>query len=55
MAQWAKFQRIKKLVNPTRLYITYGKSGGLHLAEPGLMVAGRQAVRQYVRQNLGEL
>ena len=45
MAQWAKFLQIKKFVNPTRLYITYGKSGGLHLAEPGL-TAGRQAGRQ---------
>ena len=49
MAQWPKFQRIKKFINPTRLYITYGKSGGLHLAEPGL-TAGRQAGIEAVRQ-----
>ena len=42
MAQRANFQRIKKFVNPTRLYIIYGKSEGLHLAEPGL-TAGRQS------------
>ena len=38
MAQWAN---PKKFVNPTRLYIIYGKSGGLHLVELGL-TAGRQ-------------
>ena len=32
----------RKFVNGTRLYITCEKSGGLHLAEPGLM-AGWQA------------
>ena len=42
MAQWTNLQRIEKFVNPTRLYITCGKSGGLHLAEPGVM-AGRLA------------
>ena len=42
MAQWMNLQRIEKLVNGTRLYITCEKSGGLHLAEPGLM-AGWQA------------
>ena len=41
MAQWTNLQQIEKFVNPTQLYITYGKSGWLHLAEPGLM-----AVRQ---------
>ena len=54
MAQWAKFQQIKKFVNPTQLYITYGKSGDLHLVELGLM-AGRQAVWQLGRRNLGEV
>ena len=49
MAQWTKFQRIKKFVNPTRLNITYGKSGGLHLVEPGL-TAGRQAGSEAVKQ-----
>ena len=37
MAQWMNFQRIEKFVNGTQLYITCEKSGGLHLAEPGLM------------------
>ena len=36
MAQWMNLQRIEKFVNRTRLYITCEKSGGLHLAEPGL-------------------
>ena len=36
MAQWTNLQRIKKFVNGTRLYITCEKSGGLHLAAPGL-------------------
>ena len=36
MAEWMNLQQIKKLVNGTRLYITCEKSGGLHLAEPGL-------------------
>ena len=36
MAQWMNLQRIEKFVNGTRLYITCEKSGGLHLAEPGL-------------------
>ena len=49
MAQRANLHRIKKFVNPIRLYIIYGKSGGLHLAEPGLM-AGRQAGSQAVCQ-----
>ena len=37
-------QRIEKFVNWTRLYIPWEKSGGLHLAEPGL-TAGWLAVR----------
>ena len=45
MAQWMNLQWIKKFVNGMRLYITCEKSGGLHLAEPGLM-AGWQAGRQ---------
>ena len=44
MAQWTDLQRIEKFVNGTRLYIICEKSGGLHLAEPGLM-AGWLAVR----------
>ena len=36
MAQWMNLQQIEKFVNETRLYITCEKSGGLHLAEPGL-------------------
>ena len=36
MAQWMNLQRIEKFVNWMRLYITCEKSGGLHLAEPGL-------------------
>ena len=36
-------QRTKKFVNPTQLYITCEKSGGLHQAEPSL-TAGRQSV-----------
>ena len=54
MVHWANIQRIKKFINPTRLYTIYVKSGGLHVAEPGLM-ADRQAVRQLGRQNLGEV
>ena len=38
-------QWIGKFVNPTRLYVTCEKSGGLQ--------AGWQAGRQYSRQNLG--
>ena len=45
MAQWMNLQQIEKFVNGTQLYITSEKSGGLHLAEPGLM-AGWQASRQ---------
>ena len=37
MVQWMNLQLIKKFVNPTRLYITFKKSGGLHLGETGLM------------------
>ena len=36
MAQGANLQRIEKFVNGMRLYIACEKSGGLHLAEPGL-------------------
>ena len=36
-------------VNPTRLYITCEKSGGQHLAEPGLK-AGRESGRQNLDQ-----
>ena len=46
MAQWTNLQRIEKFENRTPLYITCGKSGGLYLAEPGLMagwLAGRLA------------
>ena len=45
MAQWINLQQIKKFVNLTPLCIACEKSGGLHLAEPGL-TAGRQANRQ---------
>ena len=38
MEQWTNLQRTKKFVNPMRLYTTYKKSGGLHLATPGLTV-----------------
>ena len=41
MAQWTNLQWTKRFVNLTRLYITCEKSGGLHLAEPGL-TAGRR-------------
>ena len=57
MAQWMNLQRIENFVNGTRQYITCEKSGGLHLAEPGLTAgwqAGRQVGRQAGRQNLGE-
>ena len=30
-------QRIEKFLNRTRLYVTFEKSGGLHLVEPSLM------------------
>ena len=35
----------REICNPTQLYITYEKSGGLHLVEPGL-TAGWHAGRQ---------
>ena len=41
MAQWTNLQRIERFINSTLLYIACGKSGGLHLVEPGLMT-GRQ-------------
>ena len=34
-----------RFVNPTQLYVTCEKFGGLHLGEPGFMT-GRQAARQ---------
>ena len=37
MAQGTNLQQIEKFVNRTQLYITFEKSGGLHLAEPSLM------------------
>ena len=49
MAQWTNLQRIEKFENRTRLYITCGKSGGLYLAEPGLMAGW-----QFGRRNLGK-
>ena len=36
MAQCTDLQRIEKFINRTRLCATSEKSGGLHLAEPGL-------------------
>ena len=36
MVQWPNLQRIKRFVNPTRLYISCEKAGGQCLAEPGL-------------------
>ena len=42
---WMNLQRIENFVNGSRLYITCEKSGGLHLAEPGLTAdwqAGKQ-------------
>ena len=42
MVQWTNLQRIKRFVSLMRLYISREKSGGLHLAEPGL-TAGKQA------------
>ena len=44
MAQWTDLQQIEKIVNRMQLYATCEKSGGLHLAEPGL-AAGWQAGR----------
>ena len=57
MVQWTNLQRIEKFVNQTQLYITWEKSGRLHLMEPGLAagwLVGRPSVRLYGRQNLGE-
>ena len=42
MVQWMNLQRINRFVNPTLLYISFEKSGGLHIAELGL-TAGRLA------------
>ena len=36
MVQWTKSSVDQEIVNLTQLYITYEKSGRLHLAEPGL-------------------
>ena len=41
MVQWTNLRQIE-FVNRMQLYATCEKSGGLHLAEPGL-TAGRQA------------
>ena len=51
MVRWMNLQRIKKFVNLTQLYITCEKSGGLYLAEPGLM-AGRQADEIWARLDI---
>ena len=48
MVQWMDLQQIEKSVNHTRLYTTCEKSGGLHLAEPGL-TAGRLTDKILVR------
>ena len=53
MAQWTNLQRIEKFENLARLYISCEKSGGLYLAEPGLM-AGWLAGWLFGRRNLGE-
>ena len=53
MAQWMNLQRIEKFINGMQLYITCKKSGGLHLAEPGL-TAGRQASWLAGQRNLGK-
>ena len=37
MVQWTNLQLIEKFENLARLYINCEKSGGLYLAEPGLM------------------
>ena len=42
-------QWIEKFVNKMQLYITFEKSGGLHLAEPGLMAGWPSG-----RRNLGD-
>ena len=52
MAQWKDLQWIEKFVNRMQLYATCEKSGGLHLAEPGLTVgwqAGRLADKIWTR------
>ena len=43
MTQWMNLQWFEKFVNGTQLYITCEKSGGLHLAEPGLTAGCRLA------------
>ena len=58
MAQWMNLQRIENFVNGTRLYITCEKSGGLHLAEPGLTAgwqAGRLADKIWARLEIKSL
>ena len=42
MVLWTNLLQIEKFVNRMQLYSICEKSGGPHLAEPGLM-AGRQA------------
>ena len=42
MVQWTNLLWIEKFVTRMQLYMICEKSGGLHLAEPGL-TAGRQA------------
>ena len=52
MVQGTNLPRIEIFVNGTRLYITCEKSGGLHLAEPGLTanwLAGRLADEIWAR------
>ena len=48
MAQWTNLQRTEIFVNAKQMYITCEKSGGLHIAEPGLM-AGSQADEIWAR------
>ena len=52
MAQWTNLQWTKKFANPTRLYISCEKSGGLHLAEPGLRQVVHPADEIWVRLEL---
>ena len=48
MVQYENLQRIKRLINLMRLYITCEKSGGLHLVEP-CRQAGSPAEEIWVR------
>ena len=34
MVQLTNFQRIERFANPTQLYISYEKSGSIHLVKP---------------------